>query len=73
MIAKVRNLGRRGIAAMAISAVDAALWDWKCKLRGIPLVALLGQVRDAVPVYTAAASPRRRSTNYNASSRVGSA
>ncbi len=51
MIAKVRNLGRRGIAAMAISAVDAALWDWKCKLLGIPLVALLGQVRDAVPVY----------------------
>jgi L-alanine-DL-glutamate epimerase-like enolase superfamily enzyme len=51
MIAKVRNLGRRGIAAMAISAVDAALWDWKCKLLGVPLVALLGQVRDAVPVY----------------------
>lgn len=51
MIAKVRNLGRRGVAAMAISAVDAALWDWKCKLLGIPLVALLGQVRDAVPVY----------------------
>ena len=51
MIAKVRNLGRRGVAAMAISAVDAALWDWKCKLLNLPLCALLGQVRDAVPVY----------------------
>jgi L-alanine-DL-glutamate epimerase-like enolase superfamily enzyme len=51
MIRAVRNLGRRGIAAMAISAVDAALWDLKCKLLGLPLVTLLGQVRDAAPVY----------------------
>jgi L-alanine-DL-glutamate epimerase-like enolase superfamily enzyme len=36
---------------MAISAVDAALWDLKCKLLGVPLVTLLGQVRDAAPVY----------------------
>ncbi len=51
MIRSVRNLGRRGIAAMAISAVDAALWDRKCKLLGVPLVQLLGEVRDAAPVY----------------------
>jgi L-alanine-DL-glutamate epimerase-like enolase superfamily enzyme len=51
MIRAVRNLGRRGVAAMAISAVDAALWDIKCKLLGLPLVTLLGQVRDAAPVY----------------------
>jgi L-alanine-DL-glutamate epimerase-like enolase superfamily enzyme len=51
MIRAVRNLGRRGIAAMAISAVDAALWDLKCKLLGVPLVKLLGQVREAAPVY----------------------
>ena len=51
MIRAVRNLGRRGVAAMAISAVDAALWDLKCKLLGLPLVTLLGQVRDAAPVY----------------------
>jgi len=35
---------------MAISAVDIALWDLKSKLRDLPLVTLLGQVRDAVPV-----------------------
>ena len=51
MIRSVRNLGRRGIAAMAISAVDNALWDLKAKLLGLPLIQLLGQVRDAVPVY----------------------
>lgn len=47
----VRNLGSRGIAAMAISAVDTALWDLKAKLLGVPLCRLFGQLRDAVPVY----------------------
>src|SRR5207237_2266476 len=51
MIRAVRNLGRRGVAAMAISAVDPALWDLKCKLLDLPLVTFLGQVRDAAPIY----------------------
>jgi L-alanine-DL-glutamate epimerase-like enolase superfamily enzyme len=51
MIRDVRNLGRPGIAAMAISAVDAALWDLKARVLGLPLVSLLGQVRTSVPVY----------------------
>src|SRR5207249_10522323 len=51
MIRSVRNLGRRGIAAMAISAIDNALWDLKAKLLGAPLVTLLGQVRESAPVY----------------------
>ncbi|MFM0642836.1 enolase C-terminal domain-like protein [Paraburkholderia bryophila] len=48
---QVRNLGRAGLAATAISAVDCALWDLKAKLLGLPLVRLLGAARDTVPIY----------------------
>ncbi len=51
MVHEIRNLGRPGIASMAISAVDSALWDLKARLLGLPLCTLLGQVRDAVPIY----------------------
>jgi L-alanine-DL-glutamate epimerase-like enolase superfamily enzyme len=51
MGAAVRNLGRPGIASMAISAVDAALWDLKARLLDLSLVALLGAVRETVDVY----------------------
>jgi L-alanine-DL-glutamate epimerase-like enolase superfamily enzyme len=51
MLWKIRNLGRPGIASMAISAVDSALWDLKAKLLGVPLVVLLGKCRDRVPIY----------------------
>jgi L-alanine-DL-glutamate epimerase-like enolase superfamily enzyme len=51
MVASIRNLGRPGIASMAISAVDTALWDLKAKLLDLPLVKLFGQVRDAIPIY----------------------
>lgn len=51
MVASIRNLGRPGIASMAISAVDVALWDLKARLLDLPLYQLLGQMRDAVPVY----------------------
>ncbi|MFS8065768.1 MAG: enolase C-terminal domain-like protein [Byssovorax sp.] len=51
MVRAVRNLGARGIAAMAISAVDTALWDLKARLLDLPLVDLLGSVRGSVPVY----------------------
>jgi L-alanine-DL-glutamate epimerase-like enolase superfamily enzyme len=47
----VRNLGRSGLAACAISAVDAALWDLKARLLGQPLALLLGRRRDAAPIY----------------------
>ena len=47
----VRNIGRAGVAATAISAVDTALWDMKARLLGCPLAALLGRWREAVPVY----------------------
>ena len=51
MLWKVRNLGRPGVASMAISAIDNALWDLKAKLLGLPLLVLLGKCGDRVPVY----------------------
>src|SRR5581483_6654317 len=51
MVEAIRNLGRPGVCSMAISAVDAALWDLKSRLLSLPLVRLLGTVRDEVPVY----------------------
>jgi L-alanine-DL-glutamate epimerase-like enolase superfamily enzyme len=51
MVHHVRNIGRPGIASMAISAVDTALWDLKARLLELPLVQLFGQVRDALPIY----------------------
>lgn len=51
MARAVRNNGRQGISAMAISAVDTALWDLKAQLLDISMVDLLGPVRDAIPVY----------------------
>jgi L-alanine-DL-glutamate epimerase-like enolase superfamily enzyme len=47
----IRNLGRSGLVATAISAVDAALWDLKAKLLGTSVAALLGCCRDTVPIY----------------------
>ena len=51
MLHAIRNLGRPGIVATAIAAVDNALWDLKCRLLGLSLLDLLGAVRDAAPVY----------------------
>ncbi|MBC5825303.1 MAG: mandelate racemase [Candidatus Eremiobacteraeota bacterium] len=51
MVHAVRNLGRPGIASMAISAVDNALWDLKCRLLDLPLCSLLGMARESAPVY----------------------
>jgi L-alanine-DL-glutamate epimerase-like enolase superfamily enzyme len=51
MVGAVRNIGWRGIAACAISAVDTALWDLKARLLGLPLYQLLGAARREVPIY----------------------
>jgi L-alanine-DL-glutamate epimerase-like enolase superfamily enzyme len=51
MTRAVRNVGRAGVAAMAISAVDTALWDLKARLLELPLARLLGAVHERVPVY----------------------
>jgi L-alanine-DL-glutamate epimerase-like enolase superfamily enzyme len=51
MTQTIRNLGRPGVASMAISAVDNALWDLKARILDLPLVSLLGAAHKGVPVY----------------------
>jgi L-alanine-DL-glutamate epimerase-like enolase superfamily enzyme len=51
LVRAVRNIGRRGLAATAISALDIALWDLKARLLDLPLTQLLGAARPAVPIY----------------------
>ncbi len=51
MVRAIRNLGRPGVASMAIAAVDNALWDLKARLLDTSLVGLLGAVRDRIDIY----------------------
>ena len=51
LVQTIRNLGRPGIASMAISGIDNALWDLKARLLGLPLVSLLGAARASAAVY----------------------
>ena len=51
MVRAIRNLGRPGIASMAISAVDVALWDLKGRVLGAPLATLLGESRESIAAY----------------------
>lgn len=51
MVQTVRNLGRPGVAASAISAVDIALWDLKARRLKLALVSLLGGARDGIRIY----------------------
>lgn len=51
MVHAIRNLGRAGIASMAIAAVDSSLWDLKARLLEVPLVTLLGARRESAIVY----------------------
>ncbi len=48
---QVRNTGEVGQSAMAVAAVDNALWDLKARLLGVPLVTLFGAVRSCLPIY----------------------
>ncbi|MFB7676572.1 enolase C-terminal domain-like protein [Kitasatospora purpeofusca] len=47
----VRNAGRPGLIAGAISAVDIALWDLKARVLGLPLADLLGRAHDESSLY----------------------
>ncbi|MEM0990427.1 MAG: mandelate racemase/muconate lactonizing enzyme family protein [Pseudomonadota bacterium] len=47
----VHYVGRGGIASFAISAVDIALWDLRCKASGQPLWQVLGGTQDRCRAY----------------------
>ena len=55
--------GPGGIAALAISAIDIALWDIRGKAFGVPLARLLGASRDRVPAYASGALTRTTPTD----------
>jgi L-alanine-DL-glutamate epimerase-like enolase superfamily enzyme len=46
-----RQLGHAGLAMMAVSALDIALWDLKARLLGVCLADALPRFRTSVPVY----------------------
>ncbi len=47
----LRNLGTSGIGAMALSALDVALWDVKARCLDTSLVTLLGRARETIAAY----------------------
>jgi L-alanine-DL-glutamate epimerase-like enolase superfamily enzyme len=47
----LRNAGRPGVGAMAVAAIDIALWDLRARLLGLPLIDAIGSTRESVPVY----------------------
>jgi L-alanine-DL-glutamate epimerase-like enolase superfamily enzyme len=51
MRAAIRNAGQPGVGAMAVSAVDVALWDLKARLLGLCLADALPRFHESVPVY----------------------
>ncbi|PZS38717.1 MAG: hypothetical protein DLM62_12235, partial [Pseudonocardiales bacterium] len=52
----VRNLGKPGVTAEAISAVDIALWDLQARLLKVPLVIAIGAVHEGTPNRTRCSS-----------------
>lgn len=51
MQAAIRNAGRAGVGAMAVSAVDIALWDLKARLLGVCLADALPRFHATAPIY----------------------
>jgi len=47
----IRNLGETGITRMTAAAIDNAIWDLRARLLDLPLVKLLGMVRDGISAY----------------------
>jgi len=55
--------GPGGVATLALSAFDIALWDIRGKAFGVSLARLLGAARDKVPVYASGALSRTTPTD----------
>lgn len=51
MLAAIRNDGQCGLAMMALSAIDIALWDLKARILDLPLCELIGRVHEQVQLY----------------------
>ncbi|HZU74744.1 MAG TPA: enolase C-terminal domain-like protein [Acidimicrobiales bacterium] len=51
MVDALRNVGRVGVGATALSAVDVALWDLKARLLDVPAAVALDACRAEVPIY----------------------
>jgi L-alanine-DL-glutamate epimerase-like enolase superfamily enzyme len=57
------HCGPGGIATLALTAIDIALWDIRGKALGLPLARLLGGLRDRVPAYASGALMRTSPTD----------
>ena len=51
MRSALRNAGQPGAGALAVSALDIALWDLKARLLGAPLADALPRVHESIAVY----------------------
>ncbi|MDR1205069.1 MAG: mandelate racemase/muconate lactonizing enzyme family protein [Peptococcaceae bacterium] len=51
MFQLIRPSGRKGVALIAMSAIDIAVWDLRGKLLGLPVYRLLGGADRLIPVY----------------------
>ena len=72
MLQQVRNDGSRGIASMAISGLDVALWDLKAKLLGSSLADLLGAAREVWRLTEVEDSPPTTTRSWLRNSPAGS-
>jgi L-alanine-DL-glutamate epimerase-like enolase superfamily enzyme len=56
--AAAHSNGPEGIVALALAAIDLALWDIRGKAAGVPVAKLLGAARERVPAYASGALVR---------------